>query len=122
VTNVGEGLFRLIAVANYGEGSPIDRPKDDLPGTLEIDDPYFRAWRLTVQPGQASPWFRSAQPLVGVQVSAGEIEVQRRSGEPSVLEASGDWFFGDPGQSTGFAALVNIRWSWSSSRRGERHG
>ncbi|MGH7553249.1 MAG: cupin domain-containing protein, partial [Longimicrobiales bacterium] len=97
VTNVGSGLFRLIAVTNHGAGSPTDRPKDDIPGNLEIDDQFFRAWRLTLQPGQASPWFRSSQALVGVHVSGGEIEVQRRSGEPSALKASGEWFFGDAG-------------------------
>jgi quercetin dioxygenase-like cupin family protein len=100
VTNVGTGLFRLMAIANYGPGTDSEAPEPNPPGDQLAENRWFRAWRVQLEPGQSTAWHRSATPVVAVQVVAGEVEVSTRGEDASVLRVMvqpGEWFHGDAG-------------------------
>ena len=79
VNNVGDGLFRLIAVINRGHGPAADsaarspRPATVPPSgfDVEIDNHWFRSFRGTLEPGASSTLHRHALPVVTVQVADG---------------------------------------------------
>tara|TARA_B100000953_G_C18005740_1_gene416494 strand:- start:515 stop:1120 length:606 start_codon:yes stop_codon:yes gene_type:complete len=79
VNNVGDGLFRLIAVINRSHGPSADsavrspRPIAMLPSgfEVEIDNHWFRSFRGTLEPGASSTLHRHALPVVTVQVADG---------------------------------------------------
>jgi quercetin dioxygenase-like cupin family protein len=76
VTNVGAGLFRLIAIVNGGPGDP--GPADStLPGQVETGSSWFRQSRLALAAGATTPWYTSPAPLVVVQVGDGTADVER---------------------------------------------
>jgi quercetin dioxygenase-like cupin family protein len=74
VNNVGDNLFRLIAVANLSGGS--DSSTDDV-ATLtekpELLNRHYRAYRIGLAAGQATPAHTHAWPVVIVQQTAGAV-------------------------------------------------
>lgn len=77
VNNVGDSLFRLIAVVNQSTGSEADA--DDVSGLSpkpELLNRYFRAHRVRLAPGQATSRHRHATPIVVVQQTAGRLSVE----------------------------------------------
>jgi quercetin dioxygenase-like cupin family protein len=97
VTNVGSSLFRLIGIVNYGPGdhSP-GLHEGGSPGVVDAENPWFRAYRLVLQPGEASPMHFSPRHVVGVQVSEGRAEVFATGVGAKTLGSAGEWFFLDP--------------------------
>ncbi|HBX36710.1 MAG TPA: hypothetical protein DEG76_05205 [Pseudohongiella sp.] len=95
VTNAGPGLFRIIALASFGPG--LSEPSDDLPtgleaSDIELENPWFRAWRLTLEPGARHASITHTNPAFVVQVSpAGALHVKRQDGVTHELDAAGDW-------------------------------
>lgn len=76
VNNVGDGLFRLIAVVNRSSGSDADG--DDVSGLSskpELSNRYYRAHRVALAPGQSTASHRHATAVVVVQQSAGRVSV-----------------------------------------------
>jgi quercetin dioxygenase-like cupin family protein len=92
VNNPGPNLFRIIALANFGEPviGTADLP-DGLDQTAELENPWFRAWRMTLEPGAESTLMRHHNPAFVVQVSEGELRVSRNDGVTKELLAAGDW-------------------------------
>jgi len=100
VTNVGDSLFRLIGIANYGPGVQGDRAavSEEIPGgVVEIDNPWHRAWRHVLEPGASTPSHTSSTAMVGLQVTPGQVEVTTGTSARGVLAEPGAWFFSQPG-------------------------
>ncbi len=98
VANQGPGLFRIIALTNYGPamGSlTADRPMG-LQGEPELENLYFRSYRITLAPGETSAPQTHANPSVVVQVSEGMTHVTRTDGITAELMANGDWAWREP--------------------------
>jgi quercetin dioxygenase-like cupin family protein len=99
VSNEGPGLFRIIALANYGEALPeshADRPAG-LVTQPQLENPWFRSYRIELEPGQSGALQTHHNPSVVVQVTEGLIHVSRPDGITSELTQMGDWAWREPG-------------------------
>jgi len=73
VNNVGQTLFRLIGITNASTGDPSAAPGADFAGTPEVDNPWFRAYRLALT-AEAGLEHRHANPIALIVV-AGQVSV-----------------------------------------------
>jgi len=93
VENEGPGLFRIIALTNYGP--PINDPKADRPtgieGEPEIENPWLRAYSISLEPGKSTVVQTHTNPSLVVQVSDGVVHVTREDGITSELTSMGSW-------------------------------
>ena len=93
VSNEGPGLFRIIALTNYGP--PIDDLKSDRPtgmnGDPEIENPWLRAYSITLPPGTSTAMQTHKNPSLIVQTGAGLLHVTREDGLTTELDAMGSW-------------------------------
>ncbi|MDP1929876.1 MAG: hypothetical protein Q8L60_00280 [Gammaproteobacteria bacterium] len=93
VSNEGPGLFRIIALTNYGPPMAAlntDRPTG-LTGEPEIENLWFRAYRVTLQPGESTAMQMHHNPSIVVQVGEGLTHVTREDGITAELTAMGSW-------------------------------
>ncbi len=84
VNNFGATVFRLVGIANRTAGATAD--DDDvsrLSATPELVNKWYRAHRLTLEPGAATPPHRHAVPVVVVMQTPGTAS--------SSLEAASSW-------------------------------
>jgi len=97
VHNPGPGLFRIIAVANYGPAQ--EEPGNDAFHGLEpeLENPWFRSYRLTLAPGESGRLQQHSHPVIVVQVSEGRTHVSRDDGITAELAAMGDWTWRESG-------------------------
>lgn len=98
VANDGPGLFRIIALANYGPAMgalTTDRP-EGLSGEPELENLWFRSYRITLAPGETSAPQTHHNPSVVVQVSEGLTHVTRADGITAELTANGGWAWREP--------------------------
>lgn len=98
VTNEGPGLFRIIALASFAApvGENVDDWPSGLPAEAELENDWFRAWRITLQPGERSNEIRHVNPAFVVQVSTeGVVHVERSDGITAELLELGDWASSD---------------------------
>jgi quercetin dioxygenase-like cupin family protein len=97
VSNEGPNLFRIIALTNYGEG--IDSLDSDTAQGLgvapQVENPWFRSYRLTLAPGEKTLMQTLSNPNVIVQVTEGKVHVTRKDGITAELLAMGDWAWRD---------------------------
>lgn len=93
VNNPGPGLFRIIALANFGEGRI--RGKDDFQSgpdqTPELENRWFRAWRMTLPAGSETAPISHSNPAFVVQVGAGHLHLLRDDGVTAEMTQAGDW-------------------------------
>lgn len=93
VRNTGSELFRIIALTSFAEPVPADH--EDLPVGLtltpELENGWFRAWRLTLAAGEQYEVTGHVNPAFVVQVSPGEARVQRADGITGELLQPGSW-------------------------------
>lgn len=94
VTNEGPGLFRIVALASFAE--PAESGTEDwpvgLPREAELENDWFRAWRMTLQPGERSAEIYHINPAFVVQVSTeGVVNLERSDGVTTELLSAGDW-------------------------------
>ncbi|MEX0618458.1 MAG: hypothetical protein WDZ76_13050 [Pseudohongiellaceae bacterium] len=97
VSNDGPGLFRIIAMANYGEGEAgltQGRPSG-LAGEPQLENPWFRSYRVELTPGESTELQQHDNPSVVVQVTDGTTHVTREDGMTAELDAMGDWAWRD---------------------------
>lgn len=93
VTNEGPGLFRIVALASFAEPAPegLDDWPSGLPSEANLENEWFRAWRLTLQPGERSEEINHLNPAFVIKVSTeGVVHVERSDGVTAELLASGD--------------------------------
>jgi hypothetical protein len=80
VQNIGNGLFRLIAVGNLSKGADVET--DDLSGLSpkpEMINRYYRAYRVSLAPGQSTAAHKHAWPVVLVQQTGGHLAIEGSS-------------------------------------------
>jgi len=93
VSNEGPGLFRIIALTNYGP--PIADPKSDRPTGLtddpQIENAWLRAYSITLEPGKNTEMQTHQNPSLIVQVGEGLVHVTREDGLTTELNSMGSW-------------------------------
>ena len=98
VTNEGPGLFRIVALASFSEpvGENVDDWPSGLPAEVELENDWFGAWRITLQPGERSNEIRHVNPAFVIQVSTeGVVHIERSDGITAELLEPGDWASSD---------------------------
>ncbi len=97
VTNEGPNLFRIIALTNYGAGvlSLTDGPAQGVGVPAQLENQWFRSYRLTLAPGQETSMQTFSSPSVVVQATEGKVHVSRADGITAELLAMGDWAWRD---------------------------
>lgn len=109
VENLGTGLFRAMVVINETAGDQDDAvAAAGFAGEAELSNPWFRSWRVTLEPGASIAAHRHTNPVVILQA----IDGTGRSQGPMPFEfnEAGQWAFYDAGvehslSNTGDAAL-----------------
>ncbi|MQA91007.1 MAG: hypothetical protein GEU90_12340 [Gemmatimonas sp.] len=99
VSNDGGHLFRIIALAHYGPevaNVSAGRP-EGLEGEPQLENEWFRSYRLELAPGEETPMINHLNPAVIVQVSDGHTEVTKEKGFGADLTVVGDWTWRDAG-------------------------
>jgi quercetin dioxygenase-like cupin family protein len=102
VNNQGPGLFRIIAIGHLGQGQEAEamltsgRP-EGLAGEPQLENPWFRSYRLELAPGEESPVIRHQHDALVLQVSDGKTHVTREDGITRELTAMGDWAWREMG-------------------------
>ncbi|MEW6320440.1 MAG: hypothetical protein AB1635_05065 [Acidobacteriota bacterium] len=72
VNNVGTSLFRLIAVSNGSAGGAgVDDETPGTPGTVELVNDFFRAYRVSLAAGAATASHQHKTPVAVVQATSG---------------------------------------------------
>ena len=101
VKNVGNSLFRLIAIINK-RNRPLDRSiRDDvnLPGEIEIENLWFLQSRATIAPGDSIKWRRADSQTIIVQASQGRLQYFLHPDNRKAMGSIGDFTVVDPEQS-----------------------
>lgn len=95
--NVGTGLFRAMVVVNETQGDETASPADaGFEGQPELTNRWFRAYRLTLEPGQKTATHRHRAPVAIFQATAG---TGRGEGPMSFeFNEPGQWAFFDAGR------------------------
>lgn len=89
VNNVGASLFRLVGIANRTAGAAA--AGDDVSGLSaapELVNTWYRAHRLVLKPGEATPPHRHAVPVVVVMQTVGTASSESAAWSP--LNGPGD--------------------------------
>lgn len=116
VSNDGPGLFRIIALVNASAGNidlKSDRPQG-LNAEPEMENPWFRSYRIELEPGEETEVQMHSLPSVVVQVVDGLVQVTRDDAVIDELDHPGAWAWRKAGQSYkvrnvgGIAAAVVI--------------
>lgn len=96
ITNVGDRLFRLIAVLTRLAGDESTTPAEaGFTATPEFTNHWYRAYRLSLAPGDATPEHRHLAPVVIVQVTDGRATSDGAASYE--LTGPGTWAYFDPG-------------------------
>jgi quercetin dioxygenase-like cupin family protein len=74
IQNAGDRLFRFMVVSNAspGDESAATPADDGFAGTPELNNRWFRAYRIKLAPGQATEMHRHSTEAVVVQISDGQ--------------------------------------------------
>jgi quercetin dioxygenase-like cupin family protein len=101
VRNVGDSLFRLIAVINKRS-----RPSETLaqhgirlPGEVETDNEWFCQSRVTIAPRESVNLQHVDPPTAVVQSSQGSLEFLAHPDNRKLMASPGDFAVADPGHS-----------------------
>jgi len=101
VSNAGPGLFRIIALVNGSAGNidlGADRPSG-LSGEPELENAWFRSYRVELAPGEETQVQHHQLPSVVVQVVDGLLQVTRDDQVIDELDHPGNWSWRKAGQS-----------------------
>jgi quercetin dioxygenase-like cupin family protein len=93
VTNQGDHLFRIVALVHYGPGDhsgAATRP-EGIRAEPQVENPWFRSYRIELAPGEETPLHRHRHPAVVIQVSEGRVEVSRENGLGAELARIAEW-------------------------------
>lgn len=92
INNSGPGLLRILAFVNGGQGKSgtIDRP-EGMNGAPQLENPWFRSYRVELEPGQSSPLVRHSMPGFLAQVTPGVVHIAREDGVKEELDRVGEW-------------------------------
>ena len=91
VANGGPGLLHIIALLNYGPGMSSDDSPASVFGEPQLENPWFRSFRVELAPGAETVVTGEADTSVVVQVSEGTARVTRHDGLVEELYRMGSW-------------------------------
>lgn len=101
IENNGDNLWRIIAFIHDGNGEPVS--VNDQPTGMalepEIENNWFRAYRIELAAGESTFTQLHQNPSVIVQATEGLAHVSREDGITRELTKPGDWAFRDAGAS-----------------------
>ena len=89
------GLAGRTSAAVAGAQVP---PPAGADGAAEIDNPWFRAYRFTLDPGASTGKHRHATPVVIVHVGEGSSVVNAPQGAIAEASAPGAWSYHTAGE------------------------
>ncbi len=95
IENNGDHLWRILAFIHDGKGEPVranDRPVG-MKGEPELENNWFRAYRIELAAGETTLTQRHHNPTVIVQATEGLAHVSREDGVTRELTQAGDWAF-----------------------------
>lgn len=95
VKNVGQSLFRLIAITNAA--TPEATATQSPLGEPVLNSPWYTATRLTIVPQASSEWATPNAPTVIVLPGTGRVRVDGAR-EDAPLAAPGAWVYIETGQ------------------------
>jgi quercetin dioxygenase-like cupin family protein len=96
VSNPGPGLFRIMALTNYGNGVEMDNDQPQGVGSpADVENKWFRSYRIELAPGEESSIQSHQNPSVIIQTRQGKVYVSREDGITVELSAMGDWAWRD---------------------------
>jgi quercetin dioxygenase-like cupin family protein len=98
VKNLGSTPFRLIGVVNKHQHPRAPGTEDSLPGTMEIQNDWFRQSRAMAEPGRSLLVESRPYPVVVVQAGSGSARVRVGGGQRTSFKAIGDFAVIEPGQ------------------------
>jgi quercetin dioxygenase-like cupin family protein len=101
IENNGGYLWRILAFIHDGNGEPVrtnDRPAG-MESEPEIENNWFRAYRIELAAGETTLTQRHHNPTVIVQATEGLAHVSREDGITRELTQAGDWAFREAGVS-----------------------
>jgi len=91
VKNVGDRLFRLIAITNGSAGT--SRTSGGPPGTAVLSSHWYAAANLEVGAGAASEWHTASMPTVIVAPTGGQVSVEDAKAARTLIEKPGSWSY-----------------------------
>lgn len=91
VSNSGEYLLHIIALANYGPGAQSSPTMSQLLGEPLINNSWFCSYRVELEPGERIENLQSSNPSVIIQVTDGAAHVTRQDGYVEELGKQGHW-------------------------------
>lgn len=93
VANEGPGLRHIMAMVNDNPG--VASNNQDQPSGVDadpvIENPWFRAYRLELRPGEATGQQTHLNPTAIILGSEGVVQVTRPDGIRHELDQPGDW-------------------------------
>ena len=90
ITNGGDRLYRFLAITSAGTGDDTDADHG-FAGKAELSNRWFRAYRITLAPGQSTQAHKHSTESVVIQISEGR----------GIAAGAMTWELGEPG-----------RWGW----------
>jgi len=101
VDNPGPELLHILAFVNDGRGvgSQLADQPEGIERAPDIENAWFRAWRLRLMPGESTALQTHRNPTVIIQGSPGLLHVTRTDGITHELDQPGDWAWRDSGSS-----------------------
>ncbi len=97
--NAGNELIHSVALVNDSRG--VSQDTQDAPDgvTAEpiLENPWFRAYRIELSPGESTALQTHYNPTAIIQGSAGKLHVTRSDGIVHELSKAGDWAWRDAG-------------------------
>ncbi len=91
VSNEGPGMLHILALSNYRQGGPARHGGGSGLGSPQLENPWFRSYRLGLAPGEETPSISVANPVVVVQVTKGTAHVTRQDGLVEAIVDAGSW-------------------------------
>ena len=91
VANPGPGMIHIIALANYGPGSSSKKGVRSVLGEPQLENPWFRSFRVSLNPGEETDVIVDTDPSVVIQVGEGTVHVTREEGLTEALVRPGSW-------------------------------
>ncbi len=97
VNNQGPGLFRILALAHYGDGeTALDASRPDgISLEPQLENEWFRSFRFELEPGAETTVHRHRHAVLVAQVTDGLTHVTREDGITAELKLMGDWTWRD---------------------------
>lgn len=97
VANTGVDLFHLIAVQNLRDRSELAPLGAGVPGTVGVDNDWFRGSTIALGPGEVVAEHRHDVPTLMILAWGGAVASVSSTGRTNMLMEPGAWAWFEPG-------------------------